>query len=57
MKHILDKKFLEIIVLLIHQQNKQLAKIIAEEENMPIHLVEMYVPSTHEIKQLLQTRI
>jgi hypothetical protein len=57
MKHTLDKKLLEIIVLLVHQQNKQLAKIIAEEENMPLHLVEMYVPSTHQIKQLLQTRL
>lgn len=57
MKHTLDKKFLEIIVMLVHQQNKQLAKIIAEEENLPLHIVEMYVPSTHKIRQLLQARL
>ena len=49
----IDKKFLEMLVLLIHQQNKQLAKIIAEEENLPLHLVDMYVPSTHKIMQML----
>jgi hypothetical protein len=57
MKHSLDKKFLEMLIMLIHQQNKQLAKIISEEESLPLHLVELYVPSTHNIRQLLQTRL
>ena len=53
MSYTIDKKIIEILTMLIHQQNRQLAQIIAEEENMPLHLVNMYVPSTHKIKQLL----
>lgn len=53
MNHTIDKKFLEILVLLIHQQNLQLAKIIADEEELPLHLVNIYIPSTHKIKQML----
>lgn len=44
-----------MLCLLIHNQNKQLAMIIAEEENLPLHLVCMYVPSTHKVKQMLNT--
>ena len=42
-----------MLVMLIHQQNQQLAKIIAEDENLPLHIVHQYVPSTHKIKQML----
>jgi hypothetical protein len=52
-EYTIDKKFLEMLVMLIHQQNMQLAKIISEEEGLPYHLVCMYVPSTHQIKQML----
>ena len=55
MKHTIDKKILEMLCLLIHNQNRQLAMIIAEEENLPLHLVCMHVPSTHKVKQLLNT--
>lgn len=53
MKHTFDKKLLEMLCILIHNQNRQLAMIIAEEEDLPLHAVSMYVPSTHKVKQLL----
>lgn len=53
MVYTIDKKYLDMLVMLIHQQNLQLAKIIAEEENMPLHLVNMYVPTTAAIKKML----
>ena len=53
MKHQIDKKFLEMLILLIHQQNEQLARIIAEEEGLPLHHVSMHIPSVHKIKQML----
>lgn len=56
MKHTIDKKLLEMLCLLIHNQNRQLAMIIAEEEDLPLHVVSMYVPSTHRVKQLLSPR-
>lgn len=53
MEYTIDKTFLNMLVMLIHQQNQQLAKIIAEDENLPLHIVHQYVPSTHKIKQML----
>ena len=55
MNYSLDKKFLEMLVLLLHNQNVQLAKIVSDEENLPLHRVISYVPSTHQIKQMLQS--
>jgi hypothetical protein len=52
MSYTIDKKFIEILTMLIHNQNKQLAEIIAEEEGLPLHLVNLYVPSTYKIKQM-----
>lgn len=49
----IDKKFLDMLIMLIHLQNQQLAKIISEEENIPYHLVLQYVPSTHKVKTLI----
>jgi len=57
MSETIDKKMIDFLVMLVHQQNLQLAKIIAEEENLPLHLVNMYVPSTHKIKQMLASNI
>jgi hypothetical protein len=50
MIHIIDKKFLEMLVMLVHQQNVQLANIIADEEGK---LILHRIPSTYKIKQLL----
>lgn len=53
MDYTIDKKFLTILIMLIHLQNQQLAKIISDEENIPYHLVTQYVPSTHKIKTMI----
>lgn len=53
MKHAIDRKFVDMLVLLIHEQNRQLADIIAEEEKLPYHLVRAYVPSTHKVRQMI----
>lgn len=53
MDYTIDKKFLNMIVMLIHFQNQQLAKIISEEESIPYHLVSQYVPSTHKIQTMI----
>jgi hypothetical protein len=55
--HTIDKKFIEILVMLIHQQNKQLATIIAEKENLPLHIVNLHVPPTYKIKNMLAAQI
>lgn len=53
MQYTIDKKFLDMLVMLIHLQNQQLAKIISDEENIPYHLITQYVPSTHKIKSMI----
>lgn len=53
MQYTIDKKFLDMLVMLIHLQNQQLAKIISDEENIPLHLVLQHVPSTHKIKTMI----
>lgn len=53
MEYTIDKKFLNMIIMLVHFQNQQLAKIISEEESIPYHLVSQYVPSTHKIQTMI----
>lgn len=53
MIYTIDKKIIEMLTMLIHHQNKQLAEIIAEEENLPLHIVNLYVPCTYQIKKML----
>jgi len=56
-EYTIDKKIIEMLVMLIHQQNIQLSEIIAEEENLPLHLVNMYVPRTYQIKNMLSNEM
>lgn len=42
-----------MLVMLIHLQNQQLAKIISEEEDIPYHLVLQHVPSTHKVRTMI----
>jgi predicted transcriptional regulator len=44
-------KFLEILVNIVREQNMQLLKIIAEEENLDIRELVKLVPTNYQLKQ------
>jgi hypothetical protein len=54
MHHIsISPKYIEIIMILVHQQNKQLIKIISEEENIDINKLEALITPQHKLFQML----
>lgn len=55
MKHIIDGKFLEIIVNLVYEQNLQLLEIICQEEQLNKVHIRKLLPNQFELKkQLIQ---
>lgn len=49
----LDKKFLEILVNLVRDQNVQLMDIIAEEENISRRELSEFIPTRFMLKKML----
>lgn len=49
----LDKKFLEILINLVRDQNVQLLEIIAEEENMSKRELTTFIPTRFMLKKML----
>lgn len=49
----IDKKFLEIIINLVREQNEQLLTIIAENENVSKRSLAPLIPTKFELKQML----
>lgn len=50
----LDKKFLEIIINLLRDQNEQLLCTISENENISKKQLAALIPTKFELKQMIQ---
>lgn len=48
-----DKKFLEILVNLVREQNEQLLSAIAEDKEINKRHLQRFLPSKFELKEML----